>query len=300
MLAAAKRALLYLRKNISDDPRIPGAAAIVEADRASLGGNAVGILSISAYTAASGDKEFLNDALRLAKWISATQNQAGKFTVHSQMFSTGDVLSSSLPYFPGEAVFGLCRLSDLDPNGPWLDVAARGLQYMIANNDPEIDMTKVYEDHWLLYAAENVHARKADPRYIAHAKRMVDTITATQKFTDARRPAWNGAYTFPPNANQTATRVEGLCAAYRLFDSVGDRAQAELIRRSIEAACRFQLRQQFRVPEAIRYRNAMHLAGGFQNAPDDPRIRIDTVQHNISSLVGVRKILFPTAPTTAK
>lgn len=284
--------LLTLAKPAKD---LKDADGIVDADEIKLGSVGLGLNAIARYTKFTGDKQFLPAAKRLGNWLVQTQGPRGNFTIYTQRYSDGVILQRSAMYATGEAIWGLCALHEVDPTGPWLDSAARVLEYMITTRDRIIDDDMKYIDHWMLYSIENVNARgHRDDIHAPHARKMIARLMSTQVGKSIENPDWVGAYTRPPNANQTATRIEGLTAAYRFFATRRDsRLELDEIRRSIESASRFQFRQQFLVPQAMYYATPQEALGGFRNSPTDPRVRIDTVQHGLVALIGARDILFP-------
>ena len=95
----------------------------------------------------------------------------------------------------------------------------------------------------------------------------------------------------PPRSTPTATSAEGLCSAYLLARDFAGRDEAELIMESISPAIAFQLQTQFR-PESVLYlKYPQRALWGFHRSLTDFEIRIDYVQHNISSLLGYYGIL---------
>jgi len=104
-------------------------------------------------------------------------------------------------------------------------------------------------------------------------------------------PDWLGSYYRPPRSTPTATRTEGLSAAYFLARDFADLKEAEKILEIIRLAVTFQLQTQFR-PESVLYlKDPQRSLGGFHRSLDNFEIRIDYVQHNISSLLSYYRII---------
>ena len=60
----------------------------------------------------------------LARWMRDTQDKQGEFAIHKMDFATGNTLPFKSLYYPGEALFSLLRLYEIDQNPDWLNVAA--------------------------------------------------------------------------------------------------------------------------------------------------------------------------------
>ena len=89
----------------------------------------------------------------------------------------------------------------------------------------------------------------------------------------------------------TASRAEGLLAAYRLAEPMKD-WRAGKIALSLRACARFQISQQFDEENRYRLSNPQRALGGFHESINDLHIRIDFVQHNISALLGIAEALY--------
>jgi hypothetical protein len=120
--------------------------------------------------------------------------------------------------------------------------------------------------------------------------RIARAITKKQN-RNPDHPDRLGAYYDSADSTPTATRTEGLCAAYRLardFDRSGD---AQDLLEAIRLGIAFQLKTQFR-PESVMYLEKPMLAlGGFRESLTDYDVRIDFVQHNLSAILGYYRIL---------
>ena len=155
-------------------------------------------------------------------------------------------------------------------------------------------MSQLIHDHWLLYALNELHRFRPDPMYLEHALRIVEAIQAGQNRNPAF-PDWAGSFYDPPRSTPAATRAEGLAAAYQLARDFVSPARAEAILETLESTVAFQLHTQFQ-PESVMYFDAPQRAlGAFHRALNHHEIRIDYVQHNISALLGLRRILLERA-----
>jgi len=125
--------------------------------------------------------------------------------------------------------------------------------------------------------------------YLDHALRIARAIVQSQN-QDPVYPDWRGSYYRPPRSTPTATRMEGLYAAYQLARDFGDWQEAKTILESIQLGIAFQLQTQFR-PESVLYlKDPQRALGGVHRSLTNFEIRIDYVQHNISSLLGLYRL----------
>jgi hypothetical protein len=82
-----------------------------------------------------------------------------------------------------------------------------------------------------------------------------------------------------------------MAAAYRLARSTKD-SRAAKIAAALKASARFQLSQQFGMDNSFFLPDPERAAGGFREGITSMRIRIDFVQHNISSLLAVAEVVY--------
>lgn len=289
-LHVAKRALAYLNEQVMPCPVTPDASCVEEANEIKLGGNALAILAFAEHARVTGSTEHLAQAQSLARFIIATQDPNGEFLIH-KMNGSGAVDSFISGYYPGEAIFALARLYELDGNRAWIDAAHKGAHWLIEVRDANVSTPNLNHDHWLLYGLNELYVDRADEIYLVHARRIVESIAALQhqgKTED--RASWNGGFYNPPGSTPTATRSEGLGAAYSLFTQAGDEAYATVAQDAMERAIAFQLRTQFTKAQLAQLDGDTTAAGAFHETLDDYGVRIDYVQHNISALLAFEKI----------
>ncbi len=288
LLSAAERAIGYLRRAIQ--PCTIGetqAACVVEDQEVKLGGNGLAIVALAKHAEATGTQPHTNLISDLGSWILATQDAAGDFTIHKQPFPQGPPDRFRSQYYPGEALLALLRGGGTEPS--WLEAAAKGARWLIEVRDRSVPTDRLNHDHWLLYALNDLHRRQPDPLYLDHATRITQAILERQN----RKPTyldWLGSYYRPPRSTPTATRTEGLTAAYQLERDFGDPEKAQEILEAIKLGVRFQLQTQFRPESAIYLPNPQRVLGGFRRSLENYEIRIDYVQHNISSLLALSQI----------
>ena len=298
LLASVQRALGYLSRSarpcrVSSRPcRAAGKAAqcVVEDGYVKLGGNALAVIAFSKYIEVTGDRQHLPVLRQLARWIQDVQVESGEFSVHKQSHPGGRRVDFESQYYPGEALLAMTRMYRIDASKSWLDTAEKGAQYLINTRDRGKPLSLLSHDHWLLYALNELYRSRRKPLYLRHASRIAQAIVEGQN----RAPTysdWLGSYYRPPRSTPTATRSEGLCAAYQLIRDFGDAQEADRILRSIQLGVRFQLQTQFQPESALYLADPQRVLGAFHRSLTDFSICIDYVQHNISSLLGLYRIL---------
>ncbi|MEK7579333.1 MAG: hypothetical protein AAB460_02270 [Patescibacteria group bacterium] len=291
-LTAAERALTYLRESAIPCPVYKDALCILEENEIKLGGNGLAILALAKYMEVTSSRDDLELAEGLARFAQAIQAKNGKFLFY-KMDKDGVPDSEFVSeYYPGEAMFGLARLSGLSDNKEWLNVAHKGAEWIILVRDAKVPTDDLPHDHWLLYALNELYADTPNQIYADHTKRLVEAIVSLQHRDKVGEEAvWNGGYYNPPRSTPTATRSEGLGAAYYLLNRAGDPIYAGVAKNAMEKGVEFQLRTQM-TSQKIHALNASGRAlGGFHETLDDYTIRIDYVQHNISALLALEEIV---------
>lgn len=291
LLKAVNRAIKYLLSSVK-----PGLteennmACVVEKGFTKLGGNALAIIALAKYTEVTNDRQYMPVLLRLAKWIQNAQKESGEFYIQKQTYPDGEIIDFTSQYYPGEALLAMTRIYALDPADHWLDVAEKGANYLINIRDYGLTHSALKHDHWLLYALEELYRYRPDQLYFDHAMQIARSITQSQN-RGPKQPDWLGSFRSPPRSTPTATRAEGLCAAYLLARDYSKPKEAEMILESIRLAVAFQLQTQF-MPESVLYlKDPQRSLWGFHKGLTNYEIRIDYVQHNISSLLGYYRII---------
>ncbi len=263
------------------------AIAEIDEPEAKLGGAALAVLAMVEHQRVSGDDRWLAGAGRLARFLLYMQGPDGRFASKYFYGEPDDEEFESI-YYPGEAILALSRLHRLDGDPGWLAAARRGADYLIDGRDAGKATADLPHDHWLLMGLAELDELTGDPRYAAHGARIAEAIVAAQRVRSPH-PDWIGSYYDPPRTTPTATRAEALVAMDLLARRTGgDR------RPVVEALLRmaaFQRRCQLTAESALYLPRPDRAAGGFRRSLTDWDVRIDYVQHSVSSLLGLREIL---------
>jgi hypothetical protein len=291
LLAAAERAITYLVQQVRPCTTPTGTRpCVVEDGVTKLGGNGLAVVALAKYTQVTGHRHYLPLMRGLGHWIQSMQNEQGEFTRHKQTYPEGHDTGFVSQYYPGEALLALNRLYALDPDPAWLDSAEAGTRYLITVRDAGLADAELPHDHWLLYALNDLYRQRPDPLYLQHAMRIAGTIVASQNRQPAY-PDWRGSFYHPPRSTPTATRMEGVCAAYKLARDSGQTAELANMREALRLGTAFQLQTQFRPESALYVHDPQRTLGGFKHSLTNYTIRNDYVQHNISSLLCVREVM---------
>ncbi|MEK6220853.1 MAG: hypothetical protein N2D54_01225, partial [Chloroflexota bacterium] len=291
LLATAENAIGYLLHAIDICPHeVQPVGCVVEDGEIKLGGNGLALLALAKYIEITGERQTLGVMTLLAAWIEGSQNSDGEFAIHKESFPERSPIDFISQYYPGEAIFGLTQLYALDGNSKWIDMAEAAVDWLIDVRDFGISDDDLPHDHWLLYGIYELYQIRPKPEHLAHAFRISNAIMDSQNLSP-EYPDWYGTYYIPPRSTPTATRSEAFCSAYKLAQQIGDLDQSKRILTAYEDNVGFQLITQFQ-PETLMYlSNPQAAMGGFHTELTNYEIRIDYVQHNISSLLCLYEIL---------
>ena len=286
LLSAASVAIGHMVRAIHPAPGDPQAACLIENAHAKLGGNGLAMLALAKYTTATGDRRHMKTITKLGRWVLNCQGPSGGFNVHKQAYPSGRATHFRSEYYPGEAMFALTRLHGLDGQGKWLDAAERAAGYLIDVRDSD----KIIHDHWQLYALNELYRQRPKKAYLAQAMRIANAIVEAQNRKPAH-PDWLGSFKEPPRSTPTATRMEGLTAAYALARDFNRPDDAKRILEALRLGIAHQMQAQIRPETAMYMKDPRQSLGGVRRSLSRFDVRIDYVQHNMSALLGMRRIL---------
>jgi len=286
-LLASRRAITFLKTRFRS-VQSGKAAYVVDYDgKAKLG--AVGLALAALARQIQLDRKFADrrSATRLANLILGMQRKNGSFEMRYRVHS-GDEQGFESLYYPGEALLGLMYLYRTNDDRRLLDAARRGAGFLI---ESQRRMDRLPPDAWLMQALGDLYRAGSRKQYASHAIDLAEAMIAEQYDDNANAGYAGGFGPGPPRATPAASRAEGLVSAYRLARSIGD-VRSSKIASALRASARFQLAQQFTVENSGSLPNPARARGGFREGLTLPRIRIDFVQHNISSLLGIAETLY--------
>ena len=285
-LDAAKRAVRFLESRFRSAPGRDAMYVLDYDGKAKLGANGLALVALTKLLEIDPRSNSRAQARRLANLILILQRKDGSFHTRFRL-SANDPRGIASLYYPGEAILGLARLYDLTRDRRLLAAARRGADFLIASQRA---MHALPPDAWLMQALEALYNIGHETRYSDHTLALAVAMIAEQYTSEDPEGYAGGFGPGPPRVTPAASRAEGLVAAYRLARLTGD-VRASSIAAALKASARFQLTQQFNSQNSELARNPARASGGFFEGSTEPRVRIDFVQHNISSLLGIAQLI---------
>ena len=285
-LESSRRAITFLKSRFRR-ARTRGADYVLDFDgKAKLGANGLALAALANQIRLDPSMADRKQAMRLANMILAMQRKNGSFEMRYRLQGTDDQSFDSL-YYPGEALLGLIRLFKTSGDKRLLAGAKRGVAFLI---EAERKMDPLPPDAWLMQALAELYFVNPQKDYALHTIALAAAMIAEQYGDEAPAEYAGGFGPGPPRATPAASRAEGLASAYRLARYIDD-PRASKIATALKASARFQLSQQFAENVGL-LPNPARASGGFRESLTSARIRIDFVQHNISSLLGIAEVLY--------
>jgi hypothetical protein len=236
----------------------------------------------------------------LGEFILAMQRSDGGFVSKYVPARGGPDTGWDSLYYPGEAALGLVMLFEHDPDPRWLQGAMDALRHLSRERERS---TGLPADHWALIASARLfavdpatlaeNAPAAVPWFesgevsglrsalLAHASRLVESIVAEQ-IPAAGNTCLGGGFDQQGRVAPTATRLEGLIAALELLPPGPTRERAETA--TVHGLAFLLEAQQTYGP--LRGAVTRVSAACPATEPRAREVRVDTVQHVLSALLG--------------
>ncbi len=291
LLAAARGGLDYLQtRALPFGAPEENMACVVKPDGSvPLGGAALAVVAFAKYQQVTGDKAYAPVMTRLGNYIVACIRADGSF-ISKRAFTTGRIDPWLSEYYPGEALLGLVRLHESQPDDKWLEAAERGAKWLINVRDRNTPPTDLIHDHWLLYALNELHQARPRQVYVEHSLRIARTIAMSQAY-QAEFPDWVGGYDHNPRATPAATRNEGLLSTYALLRRTGKNEEAAELMETIHLGIAFQLQLQMLPETAMFMPRPERALVGVRGRFDEFQVRIDQCQHFMSAVLMLHRVL---------
>lgn len=286
-LESARRAMYFLKTRFRGG-RGHNTIYVLDYDgKAKLGANGLALVALAREIQLDPKFADRKSAASLANLILAMQRKDGSFETRFRIRQDEPSGTASL-YYPGEAMLGLIRLFELNHDKQLLEAARRAADFLI---ESQRTMSSLPADAWLMQALEALYKIGNEKKYAEHTLALAEAMIADQ-YTDNDPENYAGGFgPGSPRATPAASRAEGLVSAYRIARLTGD-PRASRIAASLKASAGFQLAQQFTARSNAQVPNPRRAAGGFREGLTSMKIRIDFVQHNISSLLGIAEELY--------
>jgi AMMECR1 domain-containing protein len=266
----------------------PGAPAIYVLDydgKSRLGANGLALLALTREMRLAPRHGDASAAKGLAKAIIAMQRPDGSLDMYYRA-GDDDEEGYSL-YYPGEAMLGLIEVYRLSPDPKLLVAVTRGADYLISS---QRHLASLPPDAWFEQTLEVLHGINGSRKYSDHAIDLALSMIKEQ-YTSAAPAGFEGAISPGiPRSTPAGSRAEGNLAAYRLARSLGDERAPQILS-AIKSSAAFQISQQFNAENSFFLPDPTRAAGGFHESIVSMRVRIDYVQHNISSLLGLAELI---------
>lgn len=290
LLHAAERATGYLVEQMQTfGDNDSGMIALAYEGKIKLGGVALAAVALAKHIEVTGNDLYQPQLIGLGEYIRGSQRGNGSF-VHQRRPGTGLELPFMSEYYPGEAILALTRIYGIDPQDKWLDVAEGNASFLITERDAGKETLELIHDHWLLYGINELYRQRPKPLYLEHARRITETIIHHQ-LVDSEFPDYNGCFNKRPQSTPTATRSEGLLAAYPLFRDHGLEAEADAMLPVIVRAVHFQMQNQFRPENAMYAQLPNRCLGGVRKHLESYSVRIDYVQHSLQAFLALHRLM---------
>jgi hypothetical protein len=244
--------------------------------------------------------EYSKKAAALFKTIVYSQNDDGSFEPCFIEPKNDYDKDYYLTFYSGEAILGL-------------------IEYYEKTKDPEILKTAIksqdfYVDRYVTHLKENYY-----PAYVPWHTQCLNKlykITGNKKYADAifvmndellkiqntnGKPdkKYLGRFYNPkykqygsPHSSSDGVYTEGLAYAYEIAKMVGDKEHEEKYKKAIILGVHNLMSLQYTEDEANKHPYPERLSGAIRYTADDPRIRIDTVQHTIDAFTKILQVMF--------
>ena len=285
----AVRALLAYRRPFGAPEA--GAAALVRLGKAKLGSAALAVAALTRYQEITGDRQYGPLARGLGRFLLLSQERNGRFVCRYAYPSAKADRKWRSVYYPGEAVFALTRLHALTQEEKWLLAAGRGAYYIIKVRDADTPPAKLYHDHWLLLGLETLCLEDPSSRlWLDHLSKLSGAIMASQN-RRVSEPWALGGFEGRTQVTPAATRTEGLIAAWRALKRAGRKAEAQRTYNALGLSLAFQVRMQGRLSSTFLFHRPEFLVGQFPAGVGLPFTRVDFLQHNVSGLIGMLRLM---------
>lgn len=294
LVAAAEQALVRFEEQLSEGPDNSG--CLLADDKCYLGSSALGLLALSEFRLASGNKRFDNTARAVADFLMSMQKDDG-FFYHDWYPQDGIDHQLMKLYASQQAVLALAIHARAVGNDPARVAAKKGMDYLAGPYWDHFLGTYFFgQEHWTCLAAEELYRIFPEPSYARLCMAIgahYDNVTHGPGETPYAEDVGGMSVThlFTPHLGGTATAAEAMVSAAVLADASGGDSKA--IREQLRATFGFLIKHQVTVHDTFWMPRPEAALGGFFETQTKLRIRIDNVQHAISAMVRGLDLISP-------
>jgi hypothetical protein len=265
LLLVARHATTFLVQEYLKFYRSYNNACICEKNSIKLGGNGLASLALTSLYEVTKESSLQSLSEQLCNFIVSQKEETGEL-VHKRFFRSGKISEFRSEYYVGEALLAMLVLYRNTQEARWLELA-REMEVELAQNDYGVEQ----QSHWMLYFLEQLSSVESAPQYYQHAAKIAEHILDNPAYLDWQR------------STPIACRSEGLLAFLRMSDSIGAEGQG-LISRCMEQV-EFNLQRQLE----FQLDDGAFIRGG--NDRRHSEVRIDYIQHNISSFLHYHRLM---------
>lgn len=256
-----------------------------------LGGVGLGLVMLSQYVESTGDRtRYVEQARGFGRYLASQLKEDGEFHYFSAV-KPGDVVKDEYSaYYPGEAILGLVRLYQWDPDPKWLEIAERAAAWLIDVRDKGKDEKALENDHWLMIALSYLHETTGKDTYLEHSIKLARATESKNLKNEKKAEEYldfHGSYYRPPRNTPAAVRGEGLTAV--LDTCLKGKAECGFARDLLGRTVQHVLLSQYTPDLNWWPRNRAKAFGGISGGIADASIRNDYVQHAMSAILGLER-----------
>ena len=258
----AERAIGYLISHHVRPFGNDGSLCVIDNGSIKLGGNGLALLAIIELHALNKDRRLLAIARGLGRYVLSQQRPDGDF-IHARVQATLQERQFRSSFYTGQALFGLMRLYEATGDDQWLGCVVSGIDGLLPY-EYGVDV----QSHWMLYALEALYAVRPSEACLEYARKIAANMLEFSQYRDGGE------------GTPIACRSEGLLAYVRLLD----RADVTTMSPTVSECIR-EIRTNLELQLACKTANGAFICGGGSD-----EVRIDHIQHNISSFLAYSRL----------
>jgi hypothetical protein len=291
----AKLAIGYLKSRLVTTADGSYFTSVPDEEQQKVGACGLGLIALSQYERATGDRSLVPTMRDLARFILHQQYPDGHLRQNADLVREGGSVGEAevkkeVYYYAGEATLGLVRMHAIEPQAEWIGAARKAADYLVNVRDANDDLQHQIQDHWLSYALHDLYVLDHEARYATHAHKIAEAIALAEKTSkDAPHPDYVGAFYEQGETAPTSARLEAVASTMQLARFMGT-DEAPMRQIGMQLAC-FTRGQQLDADSAYFAKNPARAIGGVRRGLLRSDVRIDFVQHAMSGWLRLARLL---------